>query len=1119
MDYRSIIESSYNRHNWLELLNDIFHHNVEFRQEPLSVPVDKDMAKDALYLGQITLHDGHTLAVYEVELSDRVVIERNRAAIRNLLVSNWRGGYDGALMFCYRKNESVLRFKYVSESWAFDKQGDYKKLSTDTKRYTYLLGEGRGCRTAVDQFKTLRDSKQTLKDVTDAFSVEALTRQFYQDLFEWYEWAVDDKSNITFPNNTAIEEDDRDDIEKKVIRMITRIMFVWFIKQKKLVPDKIFDTNFLSTILKDFDPNSETDGNFYNAILQNLFFATLNREIKDEKGNVRRFAKSLKRDIKTLYRYAGLFIISEEEVIKLFSEVPFLNGGLFECQDKTRYIDGVEHCYSFDGFSRAVGRFADGRFKHRAIVPNILFFKPEMGLISILNRYNFTIEENSPEEQQVALDPELLGKVFENLLGAYNPETKETARNQSGSFYTPREIVNYMVDESLMAYLGNDETVRSVFSRDFIYDKSKADEYKSIVERLKNVKVLDPACGSGAFPMGLLNKMVEVIERISPEEDIYSLKLSIIEKCLYGSDIQSIAAQITKLRFFISLICDCVKDKTKPNFGIPTLPNLETNFVSADSLIAKKKREAQLDLFENPEIEILKEKLREVRHKHFSAKSASTKHRLREKDKEIREKLADLLSDVNNYNREDAKQMAEWDPYDQNAVSSFFDPEWMFGINEKFDIVIGNPPYVQLQNNSGVLAKKYADSNYQCFARTGDIYCLFYERGWQLLKDDGHLCFITSNKWMRAGYGEKIRQFFVDHTDAKLLIDFAGVKVFDSATVDTNVLLFSKSTSRHQTACAVANKKHKNCIDNLRIFVQQERVMCDFNTADSWVILSPIEQSIKRKIEAVGIPLKDWDINIYRGVLTGCNEAFIINSTKRKEILANCQSAEEKERTEELIRPILRGRDIKRYSYEWADLWLIATFPSRHYDIELYPAVKEYLLSFGIERLEQTGTVHNINEEKFKSRKKTNNKWFETQDSISYWEDFSKPKVIYPNMTKYMPFVYDNMSYITNQKCFIITGIFVAYLTAFFNSSLFKYCFRDSFPELQGGTRELSKIFFEKIPVCKISDSQDVLFQEAVEDIQDKYTKQKAQRIDSMLFDLYKLTPDERKAIGFVEIQ
>jgi hypothetical protein len=301
-------------------------------------------------------------------------------------------------------------------------------------------------------------------------------------------------------------------------------------------------------------------------------------------------------------------------------------------------------------------------------------------------------------------------------------------------------------------------------------------------------------------------------------------------------------------------------------------------------------------------------------------------------------------------------------------------------------------------------------------------------------------------------------------------------------------------------------------------FVQQQNVVCDFCTSDSWVVLSPIEQSIKKKIEAVGTPLKDWDINIYRGVLTGCNEAFIIDTAKRDEILANCQSDEERAKTAELIRPILRGRDIKRYCYEWAKLWLIATFPSRHYNMDDYPSVKEYLLSYGIERLEQTGKVHTVNGEKIKARKKTNNKWFETQDSISYWEDFLKPKIIYPNMTKYMPFVYDNKSYVTNQKCFIITGKYVAYLTAFFNSSLFKYCFRDSFPELQGGTRELSKIFFDKIPVCKVSDNQDVLFQEAVEDIQHEYTKQKAQRIDSMLFDLYNLTIEERKTIGFVEI-
>ena len=294
--------------------------------------------------------------------------------------------------------------------------------------------------------------------------------------------------------------------------------------------------------------------------------------------------------------------------------------------------------------------------------------------------------------------------------------------------------------------------------------------------------------------------------------------------------------------------------------------------------------------------------------------------------------------------------------------------------------------------------------------------------------------------------------------------------------------------------------------------------MCDFSTSDSWVILSPIEQSIKRKIEAVGTPLKDWDIQINYGIKTGCNEAFIIDTAKREEILTNCQTEEERKRTDELIRPILRGRDIRRYGYEWAELWLIATFPSRHYNIEDYPAVKQYLLSFGIERLEQTGKVHNVNGERIKSRKKTNNKWFETQDSISYWEDFIKPKVIYPNMTKYMPFVFDNKMYLTNQKCFIITGEYVAYLTAFFNSSLFKYCFRDSFPELQGGTRELSKIFFDKIPVYKVSDTQNLQFQDAVEDIQKEYNKQKAQRIDSMLFDLYSLTAEEREVIGFVEI-
>ena len=1108
MNYKKIIESKYNREAWQQLLHDIFLNNVSFWRSPKEVKANSRLAKSALNLGKISLSDGEALAIYEVELSDKVDIERNRAGIRDMLTKDWRDmGYAGAFLFCYRKNESVLRFSYVSETWGFNRNGVYEKLSTNTKRYTYLLGEGRGCRTAIEQFGVLKNSKLALSDVTAAFSVEALTKQFYKDLYEWYQWAVDPASGVYFPNNTSTEADDREDIETKIIRLITRIMFVWFIKQKELVPNKIFDVDFLETILKGFDPNSAVVGNYYNAILQNLFFGTLNRAIEDEQGNKRKFATNVKKDIKTLYRYAEMFTISEDEVIKLFSEVPFLNGGLFECLDKTKTIDGVEQSYNYDGFSRNDKKFADGRYRNRAVVPNILFFEPEKGLISILSRYNFTIEENSPEEQQVALDPELLGKVFENLLGAYNPETKETARNQSGSFYTPREIVNYMVDESLISYLGNTAFVRSLFSPEFVYDKTKEADYKTIAEKLKSIKILDPACGSGAFPMGLLNRMIDILCHITPDENIYEMKLAIIENCIYGSDIQSIAAQITKLRFFISLICNCEKDATKPNFGIPTLPNLETKFVAANSLIAKKKQESH-NLFENQEIEPTKKELTEIRHEHFSAKTAYRKSTLREKDKQLREKLAKLLEQDNDFAPEDAKQLAAWNPYDQNAVAEFFDPAWMFGVNDGFDIVIGNPPYIQLQNNGGELAQLYAPCNYKTYARTGDIYCLFYERGYQLLKPNGHLCYITSNKWMRAGYGEKTREFFAKNTNPILLIDFAGVKIFESATVDTNILLFAKAANEHKTLCAVTNKQNKDSVKNLSVFVQQSGSVCEFSNSDSWVILSPIEQSIKRKIEAVGTPLKDWDIQINYGIKTGFNDAFIINTEKRDEILSNCQTEDERKRTAELIRPILRGRDIKRYGYNWANLWLINTHNGirgklERVHIEDNPAIKAHLDQYWdkiSKRADKGDTPYNLR-------------------NCAYLEDFSKPKIVYPNMTKYMPFVYDESRFLTNQKCFIITGGCMAYLTAFFNSSIFKFCFRDSFPELQGGTRELSKIFFDKIPIKKITPEQNEAFRKAVTSIQLDYTKESAVSIDTMLFDLYNLTNEERKVIGYIEIK
>ena len=297
----------------------------------------------------------------------------------------------------------------------------------------------------------------------------------------------------------------------------------------------------------------------------------------------------------------------------------------------------------------------------------------------------------------------------------------------------------------------------------------------------------------------------------------------------------------------------------------------------------------------------------------------------------------------------------------------------------------------------------------------------------------------------------------------------------------------------------------------MSLFIEQESSTCAFSSSDSWVILSPIEQSIKRKIETVGTPLKDWDIQINYGIKTGCNEAFIIDTAKRNEILSNCQTEEERKKTDELIRPILRGRDIKRYGYEWADLWLIATLPSRHYNIDEYPAVKQYLLSFGIERLEQTGKVHNVNGERIKSRKKTNNKWFETQDSICYWEDFDKPKIIWKRIGSILRFSYDNKGCLgLNSTCFA-TGQHIEYLCCVLNSLMGHYLLKDS-PKTGTGDLLVSVQAIE--PACIPYNSQyDERLSSLLKAQITNSSNEIEQEINDIIYTIYNLSPIEQEYV------
>ena len=1013
-----------------------------------------------------------------------------------------------------RNNLKKYRFSLIYTDYLFEGNKVQRKNS-NPRRYSFLLGEGIPCHTATE-YLINRGRVKNIEDLKARFSVEVLTKSFYKELSDWYALALL-SDEVIFPNClTGDIVKDRTNKAQNLIRLITRLLFVWFMKHKDLIPDCIFDEDYLrDNILNNFDPNYSSDNLFgfkstesiyYKAILQNLFFATLNCPIMDEKTN------ELKRGFRTpgqhkgvnsLMRYEKFFKNSKAFVDMMNDKVPFLNGALFDCLDDKIanppiYIDG----------------FSDSMNPGHLVVPDYLFFgeKEEdistyygekhsktnvYGIIDILRKYNFTVEENTPTDIEVSLDPELLGKVFENLLASYNPETGENARKSTGSFYTPREIVQFMVDESIIAYLHShtgmtEEELRPLLSYNTITESIDRDKALKIMEAIYNCKILDPACGSGAFPMGILQQLVHILSKLDPDNSFwhkiilksaeddskltfqsklsfeekkdrindinesfnenvnnpdYSRKLYLIENCIYGVDIQPIAAQISKLRFFISLVVEQnpTKDK-KNNFGIRPLPNLDAKFVAANTLLQIKKEEASL--FTDPQIEEKQNKQKEACHKLFQAKTARTKKKYEDEINSLRKEIANLLIENRSLGNEDAEMIGKWNMFDQNSSADFFDPEWMFGLNDMFDIVIGNPPYIQLQNDRGALAEMYENCGFTTFARTGDIYSLFYERGLQLLKSSGVLTFITSNKWMRAGYGEKLRKFLGNNNPLRI-IDFAGVKVFASATVDTNILVIEKSVNTNSTMACVAKSLTTNGLNNLSDFIHHNSINTSFKASDSWVILNPIEQSIKRKIESVGVPLKDWDISIYRGVLTGCNEAFIISDEKRKEILDNCKNDEEKKRTAELIRPILRGRDIKRYGYDFANLWLIYIpwhFPLQ-FDSSIQGASKEAEIKFK----EQYPTIYShllSYKEKLAARNKAETgiryEWYALQRwGANYWDDFYEQKIVFQEMVQEPAFCLDNdIHFFCLDTGRIIIGKKLEYLLCLLNSKVFFFAIK-----------------------------------------------------------------------------
>lgn len=633
------------------------------------------------------------------------------------------------------------------------------------------------------------------------------------------------------------------------------------------------------------------------------------------------------------------------------------------------------------------------------------------------------------------------------------------------------------------------------------------------------------------------------------QEALFNEKKKIIENCLFGVDLNPNAVNICRLRLWIELLKNAYYTKDSEYTELETLPNIDINIKVGNSLLHR------FDL--NQDIsEILKKSnltisgYQEAVSRYKNAHSKEEKRELDDMIAQIKSnlktqismrdpklvKLQNLQSELSSLeapllfeiskkekakNEKTIKELKLKISKAQKGLDEIRNNkifigafEWRIEFPEVldedgrftgFDCVIGNPPYIQLQK-MGADADALQKMNYETYERTGDIYCLFYEMGMKLLKPEALLTFITSNGWMKSAYGKSLRSILTSQYQPSLLVDFAGYKVFDSATVDVNILSVIKSNvQKETTACSI--RKDDFEVDKLSDYVQTNCMQCSFGT-ESWSILSDIERSIKQKVETVGVPLREWDVQIYRGVLTGYNDAFIISSDKRDEILSKCADEEERTRTAELIRPILRGRDIKRYDYEFANQYIIATFPSRQYDIDEYQALRKFLLSFGMERLEQTGKEYIISGEKVKARKKTNNKWFETQDNISYWDDLSKTKIVWIELSDESKFAICE-DLVPLNTVFFLTGNHLHHVLGLLNSKLIHWYFTTCLGTSSGvGTNRWLKYTIELLPLAQYScdDLSQLVINRLLPDAD---IRQCEKQIDDLICEMYGLSPEE----------
>ena len=1079
---RDTFKAPFERERYRRFMSELCNGFDEAKAHSMAVP-DAFAAhvKSCQRLGTFISPDDELADILIVYLTESWKLERTRTALRDFVAHKLKRGEgsdnaykEAGLIAFVAPDSQSWRFSYVRMDYETRRDPQTGKIKTEerltpARRYSYLVGADEECHTAQARFLMLLQNtavKPTLAQIEEAFSVESVTKEFFNEYARLFK-ATDEVLTAILASQPAI----RAEFQAKDIRtvdfakkLLGQIVFLYFIQKKGWLgvgqgqPWGSGPRYFLRQLADRAVANGQC---LFHEMLEPLFYDTL----ATDRG-------------------------PDAWCPTFQCRIPFLNGGLFE-------------------------PLAGYDWKKRAIsLPNDLFTNAQRlpsgdsgtGILDVFDRYNFTVNEAEPLEKEVAIDPEMLGKVFENLI-------EENRRKGLGAFYTPREIVHYMCQESLIHYL--DATVNpqgQVIARAdieaLIREGEQAAHYETarkegavsyqrrlpeaierhahaLDEALKTITVCDPAIGSGAFPVGMMTEIVRARAALTPYFDpetpsplvgegwgegekrtAYHFKRHAIQNSLYGVDIDMGAVEIAKLRLWLSLVVD-----EEDIQQIKSLPNLDYKVVAGNSLLGFPFKSQKLGAIE---------KLKE----HFF-------------DETDHEKKAQLKVEVE-------KLLVECFAGSSKSLGHKINFDFAINFSEVFhkkggfDVVIGNPPYVRQEEIKEL--KPLLKPRYECFTGTADLFTYFYERGIKLLRNGGQFAFITSNKWYRSGYGEKLRDWLARNTRIHELIDFGDAPVFEAIAYPTIVLLerIKGSHANPDSVFRALTWQPGPPLADFVSIVRRDSFDIPQRSLDKsgWRLEGAAKRKLLEKLRAAGMPLGEYcQGRFYYGIKTGLNDAFVVDRATRDRLIAEHSSSAE------VLKPFLRGRDVKRWRVEPKDLWLI--FTRRGIDLKKFPAIEEYLTPFKDHLMPGIPG----------GRKPGSYKWYEIQDNIAYWQEFEQPKIIVPAITDKVNYAPDENAYYSNDKTSILIPSSLTYTLALLNSSLSGWITKQEFASKQGGFFEFKPMYVSKFPIpvatCTDQTELEKLVQRILENSNAANIADQEAEINDRVYRLFGLTREE----------